>query len=403
MDPMEPVAARDRIVVIDVLRGVALFGIVVANMRGFNSPLDVYMRPSLVWDSAADRLAQFLVDCLVTGKFITIFGILFGFGFAMQAARAAAKGEAFTRVHLRRMFVLLLIGAAHAFLVWWGDILLIYACLGFLLLAVWRAPRDNVMLWLQVLYWFPLFLFAASLALLPPGGAAEPADSAVTGEAVAEAIRIYTTGSFGEVAAQRFRDWLAFNAGAPFYLPRVFSFFLFGIWMWRAGLVRDLNEHAPRLRRYWPWLLGIGLAANAVYAGLTNFTDTDVMAPAGRTVLLWAAASAGIPALALFYMSAVALLFRRPRWRRLLEPFAAVGRAALTNYLVQSVAGVWLLHELGWGRFGQTGPAVNLALAAIIYAAQAAVSVAWLRRFRFGPMEWLWRSATYGRWQPMTK
>ena len=403
MDPMEPVAARDRIAVIDALRGVALFGIVVANMRGFNSPLDVYMRPSLFWGSAADRLAQFLVDCLVTGKFITIFGVLFGFGFAMQASRAAEKGEAFARVHLRRMSVLLAIGAGHAFLVWWGDILLIYAALGFLLLAVWRAPRENVMLWLQVLYWFPLFLFTASLALLPPGGAGPPDNPAVTGEAVAEAIRIYTTGGFGEVAPPRFRDWRAFNSGAPFYLPRVFSFFLLGIWIWRAGLLRDLDQLAPRLRRWQPWLLVAGLGGSAVFAGITNFTDTDVMAPAGQTVLLWAAASAGIPALALFYMSAVARLFRRPRWRRLLEPFAAVGRTALTNYLLQSVAGVWLLHESGWGRFGETGPAVNLALAAIVYAAQAAASVAWLRRFRFGPAEWLWRSATYGHWQPMTK
>jgi uncharacterized protein len=394
---MEPVPPPERIPVIDVLRGVALAGIIVANLRGLGGPMEAYLQPSRLWAGAADRAAQCLVDVLVGGKFIALFAMLFGLGFGVQSERAARREEVFAAVWVRRMAVLALFGAGHVLLLWWGDILFVYAAAGLVLLAFRAQDQRGLAFWAILLYLFPLALFAG-LGVL--GGGAPPAPPGPEADPIARSIGIYTRGGFGAQLALRWREWLDFNASAPYSGPRILGFFLFGFWLWRERFFLELESHRARLRRWWPWLLAAGLAGNGIYVAVNTLAEPDLLTLSGASLAVWTAASLGIPALSLFYASAVILLHSSGRWGRLLAPFGAVGRMALTNYLAQSAIGALLFHGGGLGLYGRVGPAVGLPVALAIYALQAGFSGWWLARFRYGPAEWAWRRLTYGPARP---
>jgi len=388
-------------VVIDVLRGVALLGILAANMHGFDSPMAIYRQPGLLWTSPVDRLMAVLLSVFVSGKFLMLFALLFGMGFAVQSERAARKRESFTGVWARRMTALALFGAAHAFLIWWGDILLAYALMGFLLLAFRRQNQDTVMLWAMLLYWFPVFLTLGLSLLAPLAGAGDRPMATAPPAALEATIQIYTAGVWRPILAERFREWAAFNAAAPLMALNVLSLFLFGLWGWRKGLLTERDRFLPVIRRALWWLLLLGVAGSALSTAINRLLDPDPVGNPAAAVASLLAGAVGTPALSLFYASAVIVLFENQRWRRLLTPFAAVGRTALTNYLFQSLICTTIFYGYGLGLFARVSLLPGLLLSLLIYGAQLAVSLWWLRRFRYGPLEWLWRSITYGRWQPM--
>ena len=204
-----PVPGDERITLIDCLRGAALFGILTANMRGFNGPVAAYMEPSLMWPSLPDRLAQALVDWLVQGKFITIFAALFGIGFAIQMDRAAARGHGVT-FYARRMAVLLAIGLVHSFGLWWGDILVTYAVCGFFLPLFRHRSQRAILWWAHVMYWFMVVLFlglyVATLFGAPPMPEPE--------RELQEAIEIYSRGTFAQIFVMRASEWWMLNSFA---------------------------------------------------------------------------------------------------------------------------------------------------------------------------------------------
>ena len=393
-----PTTTRERIREIDVLRGFALVGIIVANMRGFNSPMEVYIRPYLVWDGTVDRIAQGFIDWFVGGKFITLFAILFGLGFAVQLERAKDR---FTGVYVRRLAGLLVIGAAHAFLIWWGDILLTYAVMGFFLIVFRAQSQSSVFLWSMVLYWFPVMVMVGFFVVSLAGPVASPELPEASEEGIQRTIEIYTQGSYGEVLIQRYQDWQSFNSSFPVGLPRILAMFLFGVWVWRQGILQNVRDHLPLLRKTCWWSLPIGLAGNGYFVLVNELWRPNPMEPTALNLSWWIATSVGVPALSLFYACSVVLLYQREAWRRRLRPFAAVGRMALTNYLMQSVVCTFLYYGFGLALFGKVGPALGLAIAFVIYALQVVFSTWWARAFRFGPAEWVWRSLTYGKVQPL--
>ena len=386
----------------DALRGVALGGILIANMRGFSSPMPAYLQPYAFWHAPVDRAVQFLIDVFVSGKFLTIFAVLFGAGFAAQLERAAVQGEALRGVYLRRMLWLALCGAAHVALLWWGDILLPYAVMGLLLPAFRKRSEDGIMFWCQMLYWLPAAAYVVFALLGAGAGWASEAAPPHVGE-ISRAGAAYAGADFTAMLRQRLTDWLDFNAGFPVILPRILACFLFGCWLWRRRVFQRPEEHGERLRRWAPWFLAVGLAGNLVSAGISAAFQPDPAAPSALGAAWWLSSSVGVPALSLFYGSAVLLAFQIPSMRRALSPFRAAGRTALTNYLLESAVCIWIFSGFGLGYFGRVGPLGGLALAAGIYAGQVGLSLLWLRAFRYGPMEWLWRSLTYGAFQPMRR
>jgi uncharacterized protein len=411
---LTPVAADERIDVLDVLRGFALLGVLIANALWFFSgfgdlePEQVAKLPMVVLDPAVLELESFFV----VNKFITIFSFLFGVGFALQMRRASERGMDVTRLYLRRLLWLLAIGVAHAVFVWYGDILHLYAVLGLLLIG-WVARSDRMLI-----VWGLAFAVVAPVAVrallwgLPwlTGGAVDPAASFETRHGFATAAHAAFAGdSYAAMIRANAVDlwaWLTTDDALTTGLAS-FGKFLLGFWAGRSGiLVRATSSRAGsddlavvRMRRGLAWGLVFGVACEGVLLADRAFPALDAESWGARVAesALW---HAGVLALAASYVCGIVLLARRPDWNRTLSFLGPVGRMALTNYLGQSVICILIFYGFGLGWYGRLGPTATLGIAVAVFAAQACISAWWLRRYRYGPAEWAWRSLTYGRRQP---
>jgi uncharacterized protein len=386
-----PVPAPERITLIDCLRGAALLGILVANMRGFNAPLKAYENPTLMWTWMPDRVMQAIVDWLVSGKFITIFATLFGIGFAIQMDRAVARGLT-PAFYLRRMAGLLLIGTLHAFGVWWGDILITYAACGLFLPLFRNLSQRALLVWGHILYWFIngiATIFWIAMMFSPEKPHEEH------GRSVQELIRMYSSGTIREIFSARTEEWLDAN-GMLIFLTRVLALFVFGLYIWRQGYLARPSEHFDWWRRMQRLGFPIGLIGNALAVALLWFYQPDPMQLSGVTVLFFLISSFAVPALSLAYSATIVLLWQHTRARQRLMPFSYVGRMALTNYLTQSIVCTTIFYSYGLGLYGRVGPLADVLLALVIYALQVPLSKWWLTRYRYGPAEAAWRWMTYG-------
>jgi len=381
---------------LDILRGAALFGILASNMRAFNSPLPVYVDHSLMWTGTADRITQDAIDLLITGKFITLFAFLFGIGFGIQMDRAAER-HASNWFYLRRLAVLLIVGLLHAFLVWWGDILAPYALMGFVLYLFRNRSQESIALWAMVLYIWPLIPMAAGAAF-PVSGEQIQGPARATAAEIARIVQVYSSGTYAQIVQEHLKEFSFQIRNLLFFYPRVLGIFLAGLWVWRSGFLSSLGEQKPLLKRCQRWGLSIGLAGNAMTVAIEEIWKPDPFNLGPSTAAQYLVASLAVPALSLGYASTLALLYMRSAGdRAVLRPFGAAGRTALTNYLAQSAICTALYNSWGCGLFGSVGPLAGLIPTVAIYAAQVSAGVAWLRRFKFGPAEWLWRVLTYGR------
>ena len=393
---MTPVRPAERIELLDVLRGAALFGILASNMRAFHSPMHAYLDHTLMWTGGVDRVTQAIVDLLISGKFITIFAFLFGIGFAIQIDRARERGAS-SRFFLRRLSALLLFGLAHGFLLWFGDILLPYALMGFALYLFRNRTRKSVARWAVGLYLWPLVPVIAG-AISEAAGFAIPTPPRATAEEIARIIQVYSTGTYAQIFQQHVSEMVFQAFGLLFFYPRVLGLFLAGLWVWRSGLLTNLRERAAMLRRFRTWGLAIGLAGNASMVAINEIWHVDPLGLGPIQLAMGLSQSVGVPMLSLFYVSAIALAYlESEQWRGRLRPFAAVGRTALTNYLLQTVICTSIFNSWGLGLYGRVSPTASVPLVVALYGAQVAASVWYRRRFEFGPMEWLWRVLTYGR------
>jgi uncharacterized protein len=199
--------------------------------------------------------------------------------------------------------------------------------------------------------------------------------------------------------AQRVQDNLFYYSVAIFFLPSVFAMFLLGVYAGRKGIFQGIPGHLPFFRRVFGWGLAVGLTGNLVYATLSEVGNRFVPSPV--SLLAQVGHTYGAPALAVAYGAGLTLLMQRPGWSARLAPLASVGRMALSNYLLQTLVCTTIFYSYGLGLFGSVGPAAGILLTVVIYLAQIPLSVWWLSRFRFGPVEWIWRTLTFGRRQPM--
>jgi uncharacterized protein len=397
---MVPVRVSDRIEFIDVLRGVALFGILAANMRGLNAPSAIYGHNELLFPGFADRFVQGLIDTFISGKFITIFACLFGLGFAVQMSRAEARGVSVGSFYPRRLLVLLGFGVIHGALIWWGDILIAYALIGFVLLAFRTRSPKLILDWAWGILLGAFFTLSLLLAAEHFRGPRPPAAHPQREpQEIARVVRVFNEGPPAARAAENFRAWTVYaakDAGVLAFLPT----FLFGLWLWRRGVVQDLAAHEAALRKVCVVTLPAGVALNAFHVVVDGMRGSPV--PHDLLFLVTKLASYYGPfVLAAGYASGLALLALRAEWHRRLAFFAPVGRMALTNYLMQSV--VCVAFFTSTGLYGKVGPAWGLVPTVVLYAAQVWLSNWWLARYRFGPMEYAWRTLTYGRLGPLRR
>ena len=401
-EPLRPVSGSERVETIDILRGLALFGILAANIRGFAGPAITYFVPHLFWPAFHDRLAQAFVDTFIQGKFITIFAFLFGVGFAVQFERANERGAPFGRTYSRRLFVLVLFGLIHGLLIWFGDILLVYALDGFLLMLFRKRRDKTLVVWAVIcMLIVPLVMTGAFIASQTGAKMPDPTPKAA---AIAHDANVYANGSWLAIERQRAGDAVKHNWGFfPIMTWHVLGLFLIGLLAWRRRVFHPTAEALPRYRKWMWWGLAAGVTGNVAVTALRWMFDLPMMPRTPLAYVSVLVASVATPALSLGYICFVIVLCQSETMRARLHRFAAIGRTALTNYLLQSIIGTLLFYNYGLGFFGEVGPAVLLPLTFVIFAVQMYASPWWLARYRFGPVEWLWRRLTYGGPLPMRR
>jgi uncharacterized protein len=393
---LEPVLFSERVDVLDVLRGFALFGILVANWRGFGWPAELYDTPHRVIQSTGDRAAQLVVDMFFSNKFIILFSLLFGMGFAAQADRAAARQLPFQSIYVRRVLVLAAIGLTHGFLLWWGDILFTYAVAAVFLLLLRPLPQRAVLavgaglVCLRPVYFLLLGMF---------GGARYHLEiTHVPRDLVAPSVRAYLHGGYADILLRLAHDWRINNQGFQWMAIATLGWFALGMVLWRSGFPRRLASETRLLERlrFWGLLLGTAFCVGSLLLPSLGMPGLSILVRGMHNArfLANAALSAG-------YAAAIALLVTGQKLPHLVRGLGAAGRMALTNYLLQSVVGVLLNYGYGFGLYGTIGALQGFGLSMLVFACQVPLSVWWLSYFRFGPVEWLWRSLTYWQIQPM--
>lgn len=395
---LTPVSPRERVATLDVLRGFALLGVLLANLFAlFSFRFAIHEPPD---DRIADAAARWFMALVVRGRAQALLTFLFGFGFAVQLLRAQDRGQPVLPIYLRRLLALFAIGWLHVVLLSWLDVTWGYALIGMFLLAFVRAS-DRTRL-----------IAAAALTIVPAVIHAIPAVGPAVHGLLFDQPRAAYVDQFATAA--RSGDRIAImhahvtlallwtlGSNAVWYLPWMLARFLLGLIAGaRRWFDRDGADHLAVFRTL--------LVAGAIGTVIGWVPEALVVAnrfdPAGHGIAVAVAATV-VARLALLaqvamYVAAVVLGMQRPGWRRALVVIAPVGRMPLTTYLMQSLICTSLFY--GWGLAWTTPPpAACVGLGLAIFAVQIAIAHAWLRWFRFGPAEWLWRSIVYWRPQPM--
>jgi uncharacterized protein len=380
-----PIAPSDRIASIDMVRGIALFGVMAINVATiFRVSIFERFLPGGLDGSWLDRALYSILMVGIDLKAFALFSLLFGTGLAIQYDHLSASPRR-TALLVRRLAFLMLLGAAHLVLIWNGDILFEYAIAGFVVLPFLFCSLRILTLAGTAL--LAVFLVASFLPELVP----MPSKGWMTHD-VAEAERIYGSGSFAEVLAFRVRELPGFPPLHVFMFPRTVALMLIGAAAWRADLFRTGSRANLRL----PLLAAIGIL---VGAALAVSHENEWLRLGWRTELL--VERLGTVLLACGYGAAIIWATERARGRNLLAWAAPIGRMAFTNYLLQSVIFGWVFYGYGLGLFGKLGVTAALAIGIVVYILQIVFSACWLRHFLYGPVEWLWRSAMYGTRQPL--
>jgi len=401
---MEPTADRDRIVLLDILRGLAVFGMFTVNMSA-----------DLPWGSAfreqpldiADAAAMIVVDLLANGKFITIFSFLFGVGFFLQLERARARGGPFLAAHLRRLLALFSIAALATIAGLGTRILIDYSIFGLLLLLFWR--RSGRFLLVAAIVCFVIGVVSSNVETvsdLIESEQSQPIELGVD-ESSAEPFsqkerdRVFREGSFKEIANYRalgLLEYLLFWKQRLWDAP-LLGLMLLGGYVCRRGALRNPAVRLGMARTALPWLLSIGMAGMVSFVWLNHFAAADSgLLALVEELAFW---PVGAPVLGLGYVAIVTLMMEKEACWRVMSPLAHVGRMALTNYLFHGLVIAIFTYQWGLGLYGEMGPFWGLMAVFAIFPLMVIASSWWIARFQFGPIEWLWRTLTYGRIQPL--
>jgi uncharacterized protein len=397
-------ASGDRIAVVDVLRAYALFGIIVTHsVTGFLAGQP--SSPDFMLFSTFDRLVTNLENLLTFGKFYTIFSFLFGLSFAIQLRNATQKGAGFSGRFTWRLVVLALIALVHsAFFT--GDILIVYAFLGLLLIPFRKLKtRTLVIIALLLVFNVPgLLLNIAQINAHPtPEQIARGAEfQALATQAAMRAFEIKQSGTLAELAQVNLTVGLLTKVGFMIFTGRLwitFGLFLLGMCAGRLEIFRDTEANRRFFRRLiWP-AAAVALVTTIVEivypSGYVMRSVVDLLSQFSFTVQQ--------VSLSAFYVAMVTLLYWRRPSKGLLPALAPLGRMGLTTYLGQSAFGILLFYGIGFGMLGKLGAAAAVGAAIAFFILQILLARAWMARFSLGPVEWLWRSLTYFKLQPLTR
>ena len=386
MNTMSPIEQSERIVSLDVIRGFSLLGIFIINMISFHSPF-LYLDPYTWWKTPEDISLYPWIDVLVQASFYPLFAMMFGYGLGIQQQRANEKGTSFYMFGSRRLLILLGIGCIHAFLIWSGDILINYAIFGLLLLLFMGLSGKRLM-WLgAILFLMPQLFFSILLVLMTfadPTGVTQYTNIA----ALQNSVAAYASGSFKSIMEQRFDDWYMVNSpdNLIFLLLSILPMMMIGAGASKLRLLEKISTH----RKSWIVIGASTLVVGIVIKSLPLLIESNFAYSYIQDFF-------GGPFLSVSYAIILSLLLLNEKILKWSKPLASVGKMSLTNYLMQSIIGTLIFYSYGFGLYGEVTLTTGTLLAVGIYVIQVILSEIWLSRFRYGPVEKLWRVLSYGK------
>ena len=393
---IQPTASGERIRVLDFLRGFSLFGVLLVNMTLFRTTLFNYPRRMLDYAEITDQWIALIIQIFISGKFISVLSFLFGLGFFLFMERAETKGLSVVPLYRRRLLSLFFFGLLHLVLIWNGDILHVYALAGLVLLWLRNKSLPSLRRWMTF-----FFLFSTAMAALAAW--IEFFAQNMLGEEVLQqqallgklALETYAGGSFLEIARFRLIFELPSIAISLLYtVPFVLVLFLAGLYAGRRNVFRNMEGNLPFIRKVWSVSGLTGILLTIFYVCLE--LEVLLPGPALTMILLEVSQHISMILLSFFYVSSLLLLLVSKKIsQNAFMPLCSMGRMALTNYLMQSFICVLIFYGFGLGYIGKVSLMQVLLLTLVIYSLQVVFSMLWLKRFSFGPMEWLWRRITY--------
>ena len=398
-----PVDDTERINSLDVLRGFALLGILVMNIQAFSMVGAAYMNPTAYGDlTGANYWVWYVSHLLFDQKFMALFSALFGAGIVLMWRRAEAKSRRATGLHYRRTFWLMVFGLVHAYGVWAGDILFVYS-----LCALWvfwlkrRSPKALIIIGAIVLMVSPVLMMTAGLSV--QWWPQEDVEQMMVGwqptpEQIAEEVANYQ-GGWSDQGRSRVKVAVGTPTEAFIYWTfwRASGLMIVGMALFKIGFFSA--ELSDRIYKRCIGISFLGLPI-LVYSVHQNFASAWSIERFFFSQVYNYFASLLV---SLGYASAIMLIYKHGLLTKVTSRLANVGRMALTNYLLHTIIATTIFYGHGLGYFGQVSRAGQILIVCGIWAFQIPFSAWWLKRFRFGPFEWLWRTLSYMKQQPLVR
>ena len=398
---VSPVKSSERYAILDVLRGIALLGICLANYPEFS--LYTFQGREVVEampTADIDYVWRYFHFTFIEGKFYTLFSLLFGIGFSIIISNIAQKNQGVYTIFYRRMFILAIIGFIHLLFLWAGDILLLYALIGFLLPLFINISNKKLLIISSILLLFPVAIDTFRVLTDNRFSLVIPVKTAIEHFNAKNGI---TGDNFGVwlLEGKNYSDILKFNLSGSFIrcqefiegnrVFKVLGLFILGLYIGRNRIYARLEEHITLLRkvRNYGFIFGLPLSFLFAWSEVNHH-------PMGLVTNSAIYALSVVP-LSFAYISTLCLWYIKNKEKKIFKIIAAPGRMALTNYIGQSVIGIIIFYGVGF-KLALTGLVYVEMIAAGVFIFQILYSNLWLRYFRFGPLEWIWRMLTYLKW-----
>lgn len=399
-EKIEPVSKKQRIEILDVVRGFAIFGIIIANIQSWSGYKFI---PFELLESLAyydyNAMLKYLFMFFIDTKFYTLFSLLFGIGFYIQFHKFREDQGPFIKTYRRRLYFLILFGAVHSFF-WSGDILLIYGAMG-LVLIYFRNLEHTTLLIASAFLYFVWLLYDMIFALYFPEIMNYPSSAYKTYPDISpvELTAIFQNGTFVEVLQANWHNlyWRYVDLVPSGRLTKVLSIFILGFYLMS---INYFTVYARSVKLFFLFFIsGVVLTYVSLEIGGSMGSFSHDM----KNVAYKAIAATGQVLLALSYVNLLAILDDMAFFKKPFHLFAYVGRMSFTNYLMHTLFGFLIFYPFFGGLFGTMGLLEITILAVLLYGVQIAFSMLWLKFFAFGPLEWGWRCLTYKKYFPIMR
>lgn len=397
MNTAQPILQTNRTVIIDIIRGFALFGVLIANLEGFISFALPAGQVQQLTNTVPDKITEYFVSLFIENKFITIFSLLFGYGFGVVIENVSSKGIHANAFFIRRMLLLLLLGLIHLCF-WWGEILNVYASCGLLLLMFRKASNKTLLAWGAVfLFICAPFVQALKIYLLP----ANPTERDLL---LGNYVNAMHSGNIVAIASSNYKVlwYIFFQHWSQFRdMFEVLGKFLFGYFILKNGYLKSSNLFIPLFKKVWKVSLVISLFyfSEVVYTEIAGHEIENKTAE----VAMFIFTRAGILSVSLFYCCSLLLIYNRYKNVFIFNAFQKVGMMSLSSYLSQTLFYCLFFYGFGFNFLGRLHMQWVIPFSVVIFTIQIFISIFWMKNFQYGFAEWIWRMLSYQKYIALRK